>query len=251
MLGTAITVEARKLVASSVVRYTTLFIVGGIALLTASMAVAADAGNERILAQLGDLADAGGWNRLTGIAIQITAAAGLLGFGVVMAYVVGREFADGTITGLFAIPVTRAAIATAKLIVVLLWTAVVALCLVTAIIATGVLLGNGAPDTDAAAGLVRLSVLTVLSGALAVPAAWAATLGRGLLPGIAVTIGTIASAQILVVAGTGAWYPAAAPALWAIDPLSVSKVQLGLVLVVATAFGVATTRSWTRLQLDR
>jgi len=250
VIGTAIAVEARKLVASRVVRYATLLIVGGIAVLTASIAAAADAGNERILAQLGDLADEDGWSRLAGISIQITSAAGLLGFGVVMAFVVGREFADGTISGLFALPVTRVAIAAAKLIVVLVWTAVVAVCLVTAIVAIGVILGNGAPGTEATDGLVRLFVLTVLSGTLAVPAAWAATLGRGLLPGIAVTIGIIASAQILVTAGAGAWYPAATPALWAMDPPTVSTVQLGLVLVITTAFGIATTRSWTRLQLD-
>ncbi len=251
LIGTAIAVEARKLVASRVAGYATVLVVGGIAVLTASIAAAADAGNEQILAQLGDLADEDGWSRLAGIAIQITSAAGLLGFGVVMAFVVGREFADGTISGLFALPVARAAIAAAKLIVVLVWTAGVAVCLVIAIVATGVILGNGVPGTDATDGLARLFVLTVLSGPLAVPSAWAATLGRGLLPGITVTIGIIASAQILVVVGAGAWYPAAAPALWAIDPPSVSAVQLGLVLVVTTAFGIATTRSWARLQLDR
>jgi ABC-2 type transport system permease protein len=40
-----------------------------------------------------------------------------------------------------------------------------------------------------------------------VPVAWAATLGRGLLPGITVTIGIIASAQVLVVTGAGAGVP--------------------------------------------
>jgi ABC-2 type transport system permease protein len=250
-IRTAIMVEARKLVASRVVLAATVLIVAGITTLTASLAAAADAGNDQILAQLGDLANEDGWDRLVGIAIQITSTAGLLGFGVVMAFVVGREFADGTISGLFALPVARATIAAAKVIVVLVWTAVVAVCLMVAIVAIGVIAGNGMPNTDAIDRLARLFVLTVLSGALAVPAAWAATLGRGLLPGIAVTIGLIASAQVLVVAGAGAWYPAVAPALWAMDPTSVSIAQLGLVVIVATAFAAATVHSWTRLQLDR
>lgn len=248
---TAIAVEAHKLVASRVVRAATLLIVVGIATLTASLAAAAGTGNEQILAQLGDLADEEGWARLIGIAIQITSAAGLLGFGVVMAFVVGREFTDGTINGLFALPVTRATIAAAKLIVVLVWTAVVAICLIGTVVAIGVVTGHGMPNTDDIDRLARLFVLTVMSGALAVPAAWAATLGRSLLPGIAVTIGIIASAQVLVVVGAGAWYPAVAPALWAIDPTSVTIAQLGLVLVVATIFSVVTVHSWTRLQLDR
>lgn len=250
-LRTAIEVEARKMVASRVVQAATLLIVGGIATLTATLAAAANAGNEQIMAQLGDLADEDGWNRLVGIAIQITSAAGLLGFGVVMAYVVGREFTDGTISALFALPVTRATIAVAKVIVVLLWTAIVAVCLIGAIVVIGVVSGNGLPNNSAADRLARMLVLTLMSGALAAPAAWAATLGRSLLPGIAVTIGIIASAQVLVVAGAGAWYPPAAPALWAIDPVSVSIAQLLLVLVTATGFVALTVHSWTRLQLDR
>jgi len=250
-IRTAIAVEARKLVASRVVQASTVLIVVGIATLTGSLAAAASAGNEQILAQLGDLADEDGWDRLVGIAIQITSAAGLLGFGVVMAFVVGREFTDGTISGLFALPVTRATIVVAKVVVVLAWTAVVAACLIVAVIAIGVVGGYGLPNSAAVDRLARLFVLTVLSGALAVPAAWAATLGRSLLPGIATTIGTIASAQVLVVAGAGAWYPPVAPALWAIDPTNVTTVQLGLVLVVGAVFTAVTVHSWARLQLDR
>lgn len=247
----AITVEARKLVASNVVRATTVVVVVGIGTLAASLDLAANAGNEQVLAQLGDLATDGRWERLVGIAIQITSAAGLLGFGVVMAYVVGREFADGTISGLFALPVTRATIVAAKIAVVLAWTAVVAVLLLATIIAIGVVAGRGMP-TDAAIGrLARLVALTMLSGALAIPSAWAATLGRGLLPGIAVAIGLIASTQVLVVAGSGAWYPPVAPALWAIDPSSVSIAQLSLVPITAIATTAATLRTWSRLQLDR
>jgi ABC-2 type transport system permease protein len=95
------------------------------------------------MAQLGDVADEEGWERLVGIAIQITSTAGLLGFGVVMAFVVGRKFADGTISGLFALPVARATIAAAKVIVVLVWTAIVAVCLVVAIVAIGVIVATG------------------------------------------------------------------------------------------------------------
>ncbi|MEO6570880.1 MAG: ABC transporter permease [Ilumatobacteraceae bacterium] len=248
---TAVAVEARKLVASHVVRAATLLIVVGIATLTASLAAAAGTGDEQILAKLGDLADEEGWALLVGIAIQITSAAGLLGFGVVMAFVVGREFTDGTISGLFALPISRGTIAAAKVAVVLVWTAVVAICLTGTIVAVGVGGGHGMPDADDVDGLARLFVLTVMSGAVAVPAAWAATLGRGLLPGIAVTIGIIASAQILVVAGAGGWYPAATPALWAIDPANVSIAQLGFVFVVAGIFTIGTVHSWVRLQLDR
>ncbi len=137
------------------------------------------------------------------------------------------------------------------MIVVLVWTAIVAICLVAAIVVIGVVAGHGVPETGALDRLARLLTLTLLSGTLALPAAWAATLGRNLLPGIAVTIMIIASAQIIVVAGAGAWYPPGAPALWAIDPANVAILQLGLVPVTAAFFAAATLHSWNRLQLDR
>jgi ABC-2 type transport system permease protein len=245
----ALAVEARKLVASRVVQAATVLIVAGIAVLVVALDTAAEAGNERILAQLGDLAAEHGWTRLVGVATQITAAASLLGFGVVLAWVVGREFADGTISGLFALPVRRATIVAAKLAVYVAWTVAVAVALVTAIAVVGVVVGAGSPD--AAGSLARLLALTVLSGLLATPAAWVATLGRGPLPGIASTVVTIVIAQVMAVAGTGAWFPVAAPALWALDPDAVSALQLGLVTLVPLVFGLLTIRTWSHLQLDR
>lgn len=245
----ALAVEARKLTASRVVQSATVLIVAGIAVLAVALDTAAEAGNERVLAQLGDLAAERGWTRLVGVATQITAAASLLGFGVVLAWVVGREFADGTISGLFALPVRRATIVAAKLAVYVAWTMAVAVALVTAIAVVGVVVGAGPPD--AAGSLARLLALTVLSGLLATPAAWVATLGRGLLPGIASTVVTIVIAQVMAVAGTGAWFPVAAPALWALDPDAVSVLQLGLVTLVPLVFGLLTVRTWSHLQLDR
>ncbi|MGH2942878.1 MAG: ABC transporter permease [Solirubrobacteraceae bacterium] len=198
----------------------------------------------------GDLAGEHGWARLLGVAAQITAAAGLLTFGVTLAWLVGREFADDTIGGLFALPIPRASIVAAKLVVFVAWTVAAAVLLILTVAITALLLGYERPDGQALAGLARLLALTALSGLLATPAAWVATLGRGMLAGIATTITTIAVAQVLVVAGTGAWLPVAAPALWAIDPPAVSAPQLALVALIPLAFGALTMQSWTRLQLD-
>lgn len=247
---TAFAVEAQKLRASRVVLSASALLVVGVSVLAGAMTAAAEAGNEQILSQLGPLADERGWERFWGVSAQITSAAGLLCFGVVLAWIVGREFNDGTITGLFAITVPKATTALAKLAVTLAWSATVAVGLAACLTVTGTLV-VGTPDGHSLAGLGRLLVLTVLSGLLATPAAWAATLGRGLLPGIAVAITMIATAQVLAVVGTGAWFPVAAPALWAIDPDAVSPAQLALVAVVPIGFTVLTTRAWSRLQLDR
>ncbi|MFC4496249.1 ABC transporter permease [Streptomyces ovatisporus] len=247
----ALSVEVRKFLASRVVRTGTVLIVLGITVLTVSMSAAAEAGNERVVAQLGGLADEEGWTRLSGVAAQITGAAGLLGFGVVLAWAVGREFAEGTVSGLFALPVSRRTVLAAKLTAFAAWSAAVAVALVTVLAVAGLAAGNGTPEAEELAGLARVFALVVFSGLLAVPVAWAATLGRGLLPGIAAAIGTVAVAQVMVVAGTGAWFPVAAPAMWALEPATVSRAQLALVPLVPLVSGLLAMRAWSRLQLDR
>ena len=250
MLRTAVIVEAEKLKASRIVLSATVLLVVGISILVGSMTAAAEAGNEQILAQLGPAADEQGWDRFWAVGIQVTAAASLLCFGVVLAWVVGREFADGTISGLFAIPVPRTMIALAKLGVTTIWSAATAVALILALVLTGILI-VGPPDGNTIGGLVRLLVVALLSGLIASPTALAATLGRGLLPGIALAIVMIATAQVLAVAGVGGWFPIAAPALWAIDPDAVNPTQLALVVVVPLISALLTAWAWSRLQLDR
>jgi ABC-2 type transport system permease protein len=250
-LAIAFVVEAKKAVAARVMVATTLLLVLGVGAMSAGLTAAAARGNEQVLAKLGPQASIGGWDGLAGAVTQITAAAGVLAFGVALSWMIGREFADATVTGLFALPVSRTTIVTAKLLVYLLWTVGVAVLLVLVVALVGLVMRVGGPSTDVAGSLVRLLALTILSGLVAVPAAWAATIGRGILPGVATTIGIIAIAQIMAVSATGAWFPFTAPALWAIYPGAVTAVQLSLVPTVPIAFGLLTRHSWRRLQLDR
>ncbi|EEP69713.1 hypothetical protein MCAG_00040 [Micromonospora sp. ATCC 39149] len=250
-LRAALAVEARKATSARVVTSTTILLLVGIAVLAGATTLAAAGGNEQLMAKLGPSATQGGWTSLLSTASQITAAGGLLAFGVVLSWLFGREFADGTVTGLFALPVSRPTIALAKLIVYLLWSVGVATLLVLMVAGLGFATGAGPIEGTAPVALLRLWSLTVLTALLAVPAGWAATIGRGLLPGIATAIAILAAAQILVVAGTGGWFPFAAPALWTIFPGTVSASQMALVPLVPLTFGFLVLHAWHRLQLDR
>src|SRR5690625_5645483 len=95
-LGTAISVEFCKTRKSYTIQTITVLVVLGIAILAGTLLAAARRGNEQILTQLGPLADETGWNQLTGISCEITAAGALLAFGVALAWLFGREFADST-----------------------------------------------------------------------------------------------------------------------------------------------------------
>ncbi|GAA2035174.1 ABC transporter permease [Agromyces tropicus] len=250
-LGAAVAVEARKATASRVMASTTVLLVAGIGALALVMLLAAASGEEQVLAKLGPLAGVPGWAGLVGVVLQITAAAGLLAFGVALSWTFGREFADGTVAALFGLPVSRAAIALGKLLVYAAWSVGVAVALTAVVAVLGFAMGFGTTDAAGVGELVRIPVLVVLSALIAVPAAWVATLGRGLLPGIAATIAIIVVAQVSALADVGAWVPLVAPALWAIAPGTVPAAALVTVPSVPLVFGVLTTWAWSRLQLDR
>lgn len=251
-LRSALRVEVRKAASAVALRVGGAILASGTAVLAAALVAATRAGNEQITAKLGPFAEATGWELLVVVAAQVVAAGALLAFGVTLGWTFGREFTDGTVNGLLAIPVSRSAIVAAKLLVHLLWTVLVAALLTAFVIGSGLITGLGAIDAATAASLVRLFALTVLTGLIATPAAWAATLGRGPLPGVATAVGLIVIAQIAVVAfpAQGAWLPVAAPALWAVQPTGVTGVQLLLAPVFALAFAVVTVRAWQRLQVD-
>jgi len=251
VIGVAVAVEARRALASRVLRWTTLLLVVGLALIVGGMTLAVRAGDPQVVAKLGIVADLEGWAAVSAMAAQVTSAGALVAMGVALSWLFGREFAEGTVAGLFALPVSRAATAVAKLLVFLTWVAATALVLGVAVWLVGAASGAGALDEASATALGRQLLLGLLTGCIATPAAWAATLGRGLLPGIATTIGIVVVSQVMAVAGVGAWFPFTAPALWAIEPGTVSAAQLALVALVPLGFGALTALAWHRLQLDR
>ncbi len=251
LLRAALAVESRKTAAARVTIATTVILAVGVGSIATGMTLAARGGNADVLAKLGPAASIGGWEGLIAVVLQITAAGGVLAFGVVLSWMIGREFDDGTVTGLFALPVRRDTIALAKLLIYLLWTVGVALVLALVVALVGLVLRLDPPASGVGILLLRLMALTLLSALIAVPAGWAATLGRGALPGIATTVGIIVVAQVMVVAGSGAWFPFTAPALWALSPGSVTPYQLALVVVVPAGFGLLIMRAWANLQLDR
>lgn len=249
-LRAAVATEATKFVRARVPLTTTVLLTAGIAVLVSTMLFAVHGSDANIAAKLGALVEPGGWVGYLSTASQITAVAGLLGFGVVLSWLYGREFSDRAVTGLFALPVSRATIAGAKSVIYLGWAVLVSMALTLLLLPLGLAFGLG-PVPDAAwPGFVVQFGVSMLTALIALPAGWAATLGRGLLTGIAATIGIVVAAQVAVIGGVGSWFPFAAPGLWAATA-DVSAAQLCLVGLVPLIFVTATLVTWRRLQLDR
>jgi ABC-2 type transport system permease protein len=247
----ALWAEAVKLAGSTVGRVGSLAIVVGISVLSGTMLVAASSNDPQLLAKLGPVAD-GDWNGFLLGAAQITGAGGLGGFAVVLAWMFGREFGDGTITGLFALPVRRSTIALAKLLVYGAWAIVMSVLLAVVLLVVGTLAGLGPIDAQTSGTVSRQVVLGIMSAAITVPVAWAATLSRSVLGGVSVAIGLVVVAQVSVLVGIGGWMPLAAPALWAISAgAAVTPAQLLLVVPFVAVAVVVTAASWRTMQLDR
>ena len=250
-MNAAIRVEAQKLVRSPVGVIGTLALVAGTLALLGGITAALASGNPELTAKVGVAATLD-WDGLLAGAAQITSAGALLGFGVVLSWMFGREFADGTITGLFALPVSRATIALAKLAVYAVWAVAVSVLLTVGILALGLTLNYGAPSAETWAALGRQTVLTILTAAVAAPVAWVATLTRSLLAAVGGAIALVIVAQVGALAGAGGWMPLAAPAMWAMsNGTAANPMQLALTVAFSAAFVGLTCASWARLQLNR
>lgn len=183
-------------------------------------------------------------------AAQIASAAGFLAFGVVAAWITGREFVEGTIEGRFARPIPLSSVATAKLVVLMGWALAVTAALIGA--SATAILALGYDVSEAVPSLARLAVAMLLTAAMSTIAALIATITRGYLASIGVIVGLIAVGQVSVLTGAGSWVPIAAPALWALGgsalvPPAALAGTLGLGLVSACAVVIA----WRYLRVAR
>lgn len=253
--STALAVEWSKFHRSPVSGSTTLILALGVMAVTG--ASVASVGADGLLAAKSQvLIGDGGWAGLFGIAGQVVAAGGMLGFGVMAGWMHGREFTDGTVAALFAHPVSLRSVATAKLVLYLAWALAVSVAVTIALLALGAVLalgGSAGFESGAAARpAATLLVVSVLTALLALPCAWVATLTRGYLAAVGAAITIVVLAQMSVLLGLGGWFPFAAPGLWVVQAgaLDVTTVtQLAMALPVAAAAAALTLRTWANLTL--
>lgn len=195
-----------------------------------------------------------GWVGYLGLVDQIAAVAVLLGAGVVVAWVFGREHTDRTFPGLFARPVSRGTIAAAKFAIMLAWVFALAVVICGMALALGLVGGVGPITTATATELLRLFVVSLGAGVLALTMGWVASVGRGYLPAIGALILIIAASQMAVLFGTGAWFPYAVPGLLAASGAeqvpTPDPIQIGLVPALALLAMWSTLRWWNRAEVS-
>jgi ABC-2 type transport system permease protein len=187
---------------------------------------------------------------------QIVAVGGLLVFGMVSIWLFGREFSDGTLKDLLALPTSRSAVVLAKLIVGAGWCLALAAYVTVLSLAAGYLLGlPGWSAATAARGLGTIGLVAVLTIALTTAYGLVASIGRGYLPAVGAMFATLFAAQVTAAVGYGEWFPWSVPSLLSgvagEGQAAAGSLSLALVLIVGAAGALGTAVWWERADHDR
>ena len=162
---------------------------------------------------IGDLS--ADWPAYLKLISMTTALAGFFLFCLIISWVFGREFTDGTLKDLLAVPVPRASVILAKFILVAIWA--LALTLLNYIVSLGMGAVIGLPQGSTAVLLHSSAIQAVtvcLTILVVLPFAFLASVGRGYLLPLGLAILLVILGQLIVVAGWGEYFPWDVPALY-------------------------------------
>jgi len=188
------------------------------------------------------------WPAYLGLLAQTIAAAGLIFFSLMMSWVFGREFADGTLKDLLAVPVSRVTILLAKYIVVALWCIVATVMIIIVGLALGMMIGlSGGTSELLMRGLTTLVITACLVTIDVFPVAFFASVGRGYLLPMGVVILILIIANLVAIAGWGSYFPWSVPGLYtqAMGSSNSSIEPISYVIVFITGLaGIIGTCLW-------
>jgi ABC-2 type transport system permease protein len=156
------------------------------------------------------------WPSYLDLLAQGIAVGGILLFSLIESWVFGREFADGTLKDLLAVPVSRATILLAKFIVVALWSVVLVAMSCVACLILGAAIGLPQGTTGVFLnGTATLAVTACLVIIDVIPVAFFASVGRGYLLPMGIVLLALVLTNVIAVAGWGSYFPWSVPALYA------------------------------------
>jgi ABC-2 type transport system permease protein len=165
---------------------------------------------------------------------------GLLVFGLIVAYVFGREYSEGTAKNMLTLPIRREWFALAKMSVVALWVLALTLLSVVLQVVSALLLDLPGFSWAIVRDCLGKSLLVSLLIFLTLPVvAVFSTLGKGYLPPMGFTITMMLMGTGLAMSKLAPWFPWNMPtafvgASWL--PIPMEKLQPGSWLVAAATF---------------
>jgi ABC-2 type transport system permease protein len=184
------------------------------------------------------------WPTYLSVYGQIIGAGGLILFILILSWVFGREFTDGTLKDMLAVPVQRGNIVLAKYIVAAIWCEAMTLVIFVAGLVMGAILKlPGASSEVFLEGMVLVAIASVLVIVAVLPYALLASIGRGILLPIGVAILMMLVLNLAQILGRAEYFPWAIPTLYAQGKVPLTPVSYWMVFV--TGFlGVLGTYFW-------
>ncbi len=192
------------------------------------------------------------WPTYMGLFGQIIAAGGYFWFILAISWVFGREFADGTLKDMLAVPVQRSSILLAKFIVVAAWSTVLTMVMFIAGLAVGAVInlpGGSMSVIFHDSALVAITACLVI--AVVLPFALFASVGRGYLLPLGIAVLSLMMANLVVVIGWGEYFPWAVPMLYAQGKSSLPSMSYWIVFFTGLLGMVGTYLWWKYADQNR
>jgi ABC-type transport system involved in multi-copper enzyme maturation permease subunit len=183
---------------------------------------------------------------------EIVGMGGSILFVLVISWVFGREFADGTLKDMLAVPVQRSSIILAKYIVMAIWS--VGLTLV--IFITGLVMGAiiklpGGTISMISQGSARVVVAACLAIVAVLPFAFFASVGRGYLLPVGVAMIIMMMTNLVSIMGWGEYFPWAIPGLYAQGKSSLPPISYVILILTGLAGMIITYQWWKHADQSR
>ncbi len=192
------------------------------------------------------------WSSYLVLLAEIISAGAFFFFVIAVSWVFGREFTDGTLKDLLAVPVSRSSILLAKFFMVIIWSIAMAIIILLFSLVMGVIiqLPGGSPSVIMN-GLIVVAITVCLAIAVVLPFAFFASVGRGYLLPIAIAILSLIMANLIMALGWAEFFPWAIPTLYAQGEGSLSAISYWIVLITSLLGMIATYLWWKYADQNR
>lgn len=202
-----------------------------------------------LLGAKAQLAGSADWPSYFTMLSQGVGIGGLFVFGFLTSWVFGREYTDRTLKDLLALPFPRTYMAIAKFIIVLIWSILNTVWVISIGLIIGWIIGLPYWSLEVVQhGLFVISITTVLTILLSSPVAFFACYGHGYLAPLGFIITSIVLSQIIAAIGYGSYFPWSIPALF--SDVNGGGNVIGftsvIIILVTSIIGVLGTISYWR-----
>jgi len=192
------------------------------------------------------------WSSYLVLFAEIISAGGFFFFVLAISWVFGREFADGTLKDMLAVPVQRSSILLAKFIVVAAWSAAMAIIIFILSLVIGAIIQlPGGSLSVILHGSTVTAITVILVIAVVLPFALFASVGRGYLLPMGVAVLTLMMANLMMVVGWAEYFPWAVPIQYAQGESSLTSISYWIVVFTSLVGMIATYLWWKYADQNR